>query len=154
MATLSSKVVSKIFQAMLPWSAVHANEGKMIPLEDHVFHLAGYTGIFQKGDIVFTYTKEENSNEVYPAIYVVQHIVEQPEEKGFQIYWRLVLLGGYGFPVIALYYQHPLGGNPHIYMENYFKDYGHGKLPKLNYYVYRVVAGGKTVWDVEDRMRG
>jgi hypothetical protein len=155
MALLSPGAIKAMFDIMMPWSAPHPDrERRLTPLKKSDFLLAGYTGIFKKGDIVFAQSRLPNSQETKPAIYAVQDVMEWSEKKGFQIFWRLVLVGGYGPPVVALYYQHPMGENPQIYTDTYFKDYGHGSLPRLNYYTHRLVEGGKTVWDVEDRLRG
>lgn len=157
MALLSPKAIEKILGVMLPWSAAHPEKGsRLVPLSERLFSRAGYTGIFQKGDIVFTQSQQEGIQSVEgstrPAIYVVEDTMEWSKKKGFQIFWRLVLIGGYGPPVVALYYQHPYGENPHVYVDDYFTDYGHGSLPRLNYYVNKVVNRGKTVWDIEWNM--
>lgn len=155
MALFSPETIKSILDIMLPWSAAHPDrDRRLVPLSESDFRNAGYTGIFKKGDIVFAETRTPNSSETQPAIYAVEDVMEWSEKEGFQIFWRLVLVGGYGPPVVALYYQHPMGENPQIYMDDYFTDYGHGVLPKLNYYVSKLVTDGKTFWDVEDRLRG
>lgn len=155
MALLSPDAIQTVFDIMMPWSAPHPDlERRLEPLSEASFRLAGYTGIFKRGDIVFAESRAQNSKSTKPAIYAVQDIMEWSKKKGFQIFWRLVLLGGYGPPVVALYYQHPMGENPHVYTDKYFIDYGQGALPRLNYYVHRLVDHGRTVWDVEDRLRG
>jgi len=153
MALLSIGVMQKVLDAMLPWSAAHPNEGKLVPLPMRDFEKAGYTGIFQPGDVVFVDTKEPGMSLRRKAIYAVSKVSEWSARKGFQVYWNLKLVGGHGQPNIGLYYQNPFGENPGAYSESWFTDYGHGPLPKLNYYVTRVAAKGKTVWDVEDRLR-
>ena len=155
MALFSPNTIKAILDIMLPWSAPHPDmERRLVPLPEASFRLAGYTGIFKKGDIVFAESRTPHSKETNPAIYVVENIINWTQKEDFQIFWRLVLLGGHGPPVVALYYQHPMGENPQIYTDTYFTDYGHGALPRLNYYVHRLVDGKKTVWDVEDRLRG
>lgn len=153
MALFSLETLRTFYADMLPSSAPHPNRGKLVPLSDRDFKLAGYPDIFQPGDIVFVETREPESNRVRPAIYAVSKVTEWSAREGFQIYWGLRMIGGYGHQKIDLYYQHPYGGNPGAYSENWFIDYGHGPLPKLNYYVTRVVRDGKTIWDVEDRLR-
>lgn len=155
MALLSPDTIQTILNVMMPWSAPHPDrDRRLVPLPEASWRLAGYTGIFKNGDIVFAQSALPNSKSVKSAIYAVEEVMERSEKKGFQIFWRLVLIGGYGPPVVALYYQHPMGENPHIYTDDYFTDYGHGALPRLNYYTHTLVDHGKTVWDVEDRLRG
>ena len=153
MAVFSLETLRAFYSAMLSWSAPHPNRGKLVPLLDRDFKLAGYRGIFLSGDIVFVQTREPDSGRTHPAIYAISKVREWSAEKGFQIYWELRMIGGYGQPKINLYYEHPYGENPGAFSENWFIDYGHGPLPKLNYYVTRVVSDGKTIWDVEDRLR-
>lgn len=153
MALLSLETMRAFYSAMLPWSAPHPTKGKLVPLSERDFSLAGYQGIFHPGDIVFVKTRQAGSDRMRPAIYAVSKVEEWSARKYFQIYWVLRMVGGYGQPKIDLYYQHPYGENPGVFSEGWFTDYGHGPLPKLNYYVTRVVSGGKTVWDVEDRLR-
>jgi hypothetical protein len=153
MALFSLETLRTFYASMLPWSAPHPNRGKLVPLSDRDFKLAGYSGIFRRGDIVFVRTREPDSDRTHPAIYAVSKVVEWSARKGFQIYWKLRMIGGYGNPKIDLYYDHPYGENPGVYSANWFIDYGHGPLPKLNYYTIRIVSDGKTIWDVEDRLR-
>ncbi len=153
MSLFSLETMRAFYADMLPQSAPHPNQGKLEPLLDHDFKLAGYSGLFRSGDIVFVQTREPDSNRTSAAIYAVSKVREWSARKGFEIYWELRMIGGYGHPKIDLHYQHPYGENPGAYSENWFVDYGHGPLPKLNYYVTRVVRGGKTIWDVEDRLR-
>lgn len=156
MALLSPKAIQAVLDIMLPWSAPHPQkDARLVPLSEKYFKRAGYTGVFQKGDIVFTQSKSPlHDGKILAGIYAVEDVMEWSKKEGFQIFWRLVLVGGYGPPVVALYYQHPYGENPHVYVDDYFINYGHGKLPRLNYYVTKLVTDGKTFWDVEDRIRG
>lgn len=142
-----------IIASAMPWSAPHANEGKLVALSQGEFSAGGYYRTFEKGDFVFVRTSDPNEKVVRPAIYAVSKVGEFSRETGFEIFWELRLIGGYGAPKINLYYQHPYGENPGAYVEEWFPDLGHGpNMPKLNYYVEKVVRNGKTVWDVEDQL--
>lgn len=160
MAILSPKTLNKIFSTMMPWSAPHPNDGKLLPLDESTFTRAGYTGVFKKGDFVFVHTKQPNSQDVRPAIYVVEDVSTSPSDRSRQVFWRLVLLGGYGPKVIALYSAPQFSGDPqdhpYIYSAQYFEQCSDGKClpyPKLNYFVTKLVTGGRTFWDVEERLR-
>lgn len=146
-------MIESALTAATAWSVPRDNDGKLVALTYDEFEVAGYYGLFESGDFVFVSTRREGDALAKPAIYVVSRVKVFSRQKWFEIQWELRLIGGSGTSKISLYYQHPYGQNPHAYAEEWFPDLGYGpNMPKLNYYVEKVVRNGKTLWDVRDAL--
>lgn len=144
---LSIDLINRIVARAMPWSSAHVvPAAKFTPMEERTFDRAAYPGKFQRGDIVFGYTSLKGN--VAPVIYAVANIGRYTADPSIDIYWGLKLLGGYG-PKEA----HVKWGieEPTVLYEGYFRDWEMGVWkPTLNHFAFKVVRGGKTIWDVSE----
>lgn len=148
---LSAKIIGDILNQMIPWSAAHPTKGKLMAMSESVFNVAGFHGRFSKGDIIFGRTILNQKQ--YPVIYAVSNVGEYIMDPTMDISWTLRLLGGFGPREIDILYASGRGESPFLTYEGYFRDWdAQSWRPTLNYYAERVVRGGKTVWDVDQKL--
>ena len=150
---LSETILRNIYAAMMPWSAPHpVTEGKFVALTENVYNAAGFQGRFKKGDFVFGRTVINKKQ--YPVIYVVSHVGEYIVDPTMDVSWILKLIAGYGWRELTIRYASGYGENPHLTHEWYFRDTDMDIWRvNLNYYAEKVVRDGKTIWDVEQKLR-
>lgn len=149
---LAAKLLQDVWKQMLPWSAAHVLDGKLIAHSESVFNVAGYRGRFKRGDIIFGRTLF--SDKQYPVIYVVKNVGEYIMDPTMDISWTIRLLGGFGPKEIDILYASGSGQSQHLIYEWYFRNQeARSWRPKLNYYADKVVRSGKTIWDVDQKLR-
>jgi len=150
--SLSKRVLESVWRAMLPWSAAHVTKGKLVAMSESVYNFAGFRRQFKKGDVIFGRTILDGKQ--YPVIYAVWNVGEYIMDPTLDISWTLRLIGGYGPSEIDILYASGRGESPHLTYEWYFRDQEERDWrPKLNYYAEKVVRGGKTIWDIDERLR-
>lgn len=149
---LSTKILGDVMKLMVPWSAAHVTKGRLIALSESVFNVAGFRGRFKEGDIIFGRTILDNKQ--YPVIYAVSNVGEYMMDPTMDITWTLRLIGGFGPKEIDILYASGRGESPHLTYDGYFRDLD-AKVwrPTLNYYAERIVRSGKTIWDVDQKLR-
>jgi hypothetical protein len=149
--SLSEAILRNIWKAMMPWSAAHPTKGKFMALSESVYNVVGFRGRFEKGDIIFGRTVLQGKQ--YPVIYAVKNVGEYIMDPTMDISWTLKLLGGFGPKELDVMYASGRGESPYLTYEWYFRDQEtQSWRPKLNYYAEKIVRGGKTIWDVDQKL--
>lgn len=149
---LAQSVLKSVWKQMTPWSAAHPTEGKLMAMSESVFSNVGFRGRFKKGDIIFGRTILNGKQ--YPVIYAISNVGEYIMDPTMDISWTLRLLGGFGPKEIDVMYASGRGESPHLTYEWYFRDEeARSWRPTLNYYAEKIVRGGKTIWDVDQKLR-
>lgn len=149
---LAAKILQDVWKRMIPWSAAHVTNGKLIALSESVFNNVGYRGRFKKGDIIFGRTVFRDKQ--YPAIYAIKNVGEYIVDPTMDVSWTLKLLGGFGPKEVDILYASGRGENPKLVHEWYFRDQeARSWRPKLNYYAEKIVRNKKTIWDVDQKLR-
>ena len=149
---LSTTALEVIARGMIPWSAAHEMDGKFIALSESVYDYAGFHRRFKAGDIIFGRTVL--NGQYYPVIYAVKAVREYHADPTMDLAWELRLLGGYGRKKLTVLYASGTGENPHLTHEWYFRDTDMDIWRvMLNYYAEKGVRNGKTIWDVDQKLR-
>lgn len=145
-------MLKSVWKAMLPWSVAHVTDGKLMAMSESVYNFAGFRRRFKKGDIVFGRTALHGKQ--YPVIYAVSNVGEYIMDPTMDISWSLKLLGGSGPKTLDVKYASGYGEDPNLTYEWYFRDQeARSWRPTLNYYAEKVVRGGKTIWDIDQKLR-
>ena len=148
---LVAGILKDVWMQMLPWSAAHVTNGKLMSMSESVYYNVGFKHRFKEGDFVFGRTVLQGKQ--YPVIYVVKAIREYMMDPTIDLVWELRLLGGYGPKELDIKYASGTGESPYLTYAGYFRDQeSQSWRPKLNYYAEKVVRGGKTIWDIDQKL--